>query len=464
MFSTEEAPESYLAILPSSSEQYYDDIFLNFKINSDKRQTLGLLDALAGICVSQAEGEAYASAMETGPEMCTIFIIGNYEEVPQVTQDYLNDVCRQLTDVAHLADATGLPKPSIADFSPKAREYINDILITVVSFTFDKFLTRLTKWNGPWLKRWADIDHQLVDGAEKTKFQDLTYALNNLYEVSTSHTRRLKMVVQVLASISRSWNLSNPSMAAFIRGLDVHPRSDKTDVPFIIERYLQKVLKTFTEISKLIRFAVSPRRGHIFRNQPKLKFLRSKMRRVELDIKTAVSKLERRMDVIDQDRVFLDRFLHTGDDYQYTYCPHCECAMLAILLQRWKMDQRPAPIIGVSKLSCFGCRLYFIAYKTAIFQLPEIDLPDQFVVTGAHDTLYLPWVSPDLTSIDPDLHTGVQQHLLISAREVSVDYVTSLPRYSESTTSWPEEGVFPEVTLSLEDIERSWMARMNISY
>ncbi len=102
-------------------------------------------------------------------------------------------------------------------------------------------------------------------------------------------------------------------------------------------------------------------------------------------------------------------------------------------------------------------------------------------MTGAHDTLYLPWVSPDLTFIDPDLHTGVQQHLLISAREVSVDYARSLRRYSESTTSWPDEGVFPEVTLSLgtsstldfsswlltksfEDIERSWMARMNISY
>ncbi len=52
--------------------------------------------------------------METGPETCTIFIVGNHEEVPQVTQDYLNDVCRQLTDVVHLADIAGLPNPSIS--------------------------------------------------------------------------------------------------------------------------------------------------------------------------------------------------------------------------------------------------------------------------------------------------------------------------------------------------------------
>ncbi len=45
--SSTEVPESYLAILPSSSEQYYDDIFDSFKkFNSDERQKLELLDAL----------------------------------------------------------------------------------------------------------------------------------------------------------------------------------------------------------------------------------------------------------------------------------------------------------------------------------------------------------------------------------------------------------------------------------
>ncbi|PBK71502.1 hypothetical protein ARMSODRAFT_973903 [Armillaria solidipes] len=224
-----------------------------------ERQTLGLLDALAGICVSQGEGEAYASAMETGPETCIIFIIGNHEEVPQVTQDYLNDVCRQLTDVAHLTDIVGLLNPSIDDLSPRTQDSIGDIYKKILSFTFDNFLTRLTKWNSPWLMPQAHIDHRLF-GAEKNRFQELANAINDLYEVATFRTRDVEMVVEVLATLSRSWKLNNPNTLAFIRELDLLPTaSDQADAPFLIERYLRKVLKTFNETSKLIRFAVSPR-------------------------------------------------------------------------------------------------------------------------------------------------------------------------------------------------------------
>lgn len=67
------------------------------------------------------------------------------------------------------------------------------------------------------------------------------------------------MVVEILATLSRSWKLNNPNTLAFIRGLDLLPTaSDQADAPFLIERYLRKVLKTFNETSKLIRFAVSP--------------------------------------------------------------------------------------------------------------------------------------------------------------------------------------------------------------
>ncbi len=114
MSSTEEAPESYLAILPSLSEQYYDDIFLNFKINSDKRQTLGLLDALAEYACRRQRGRPTHRQWRLVPKRARFSSLEITKRVPQVTQDYLNDVCRQLTDVAHLADATGLPKPSIS--------------------------------------------------------------------------------------------------------------------------------------------------------------------------------------------------------------------------------------------------------------------------------------------------------------------------------------------------------------
>ncbi|PBK71501.1 hypothetical protein ARMSODRAFT_77753 [Armillaria solidipes] len=153
------------------------------------------------------------------------------------------------------------------------------------------------------------------------------------------------------------------------------------------------------------------------------------------------------MNITDEDGRYLDRFVDDEGvqfEERYTCCPYCECAMLATLLQHWTIPQGPAPIIGTSKLSCFGCRLYFTAYKNAMFELPVIDLPRQFVVTGAHNTLYLPWVSPYLTSINPDLHAVVQKNLLILAPKASVEYVKSRRRYSESTThSSVEEDMVP---------------------
>ncbi|KAK0444254.1 uncharacterized protein EV420DRAFT_1574986 [Desarmillaria tabescens] len=458
--SSVEAPESYLAILASSSEQCSFD---NAKSSSSERQTLELLDALAGICVSQAQGEpeVYASAMETSPESCTIFIIGNHEVVPQETQHYVVDICRQLTDVANLVDSAGL---SHKPFTHDLHTSINGIYTSVLSFTFDKFRARLTKWNGAWLKRGAEIERRLVDETERNKFQKLKIAFNLLHQLAASfHTTDALRLHQVLATISRSWKLNNPDTKAFIHKLDLLPRTDKTDEPFLIERYLCKILKTHNETVKLISFAVSPRRGHIFRNQVKLVFLCSETRRVELDMKTAINTLVRQMDTIDEDRVFLHQFIDNGDDDQYTCRPHCECTMLATILQRWRMQQRPAPIIGVSKLSCLGCHLFFLAYNKARSQLTETDLPLEFVVTGAHNTPHLPWVSPDLTSIDPSLHAGIQQHLLRLARDASIAHVRARRRCLGSASDWSEEYEVMKVDLSLEDIFSNWKAKMNIS-
>ncbi len=92
-------------------------------------------------------------------------------------------------------------------------------------------MTRLTKWNAPWLRP-GSIDHRLF-GAEKNRFQELTNAINDPYEVATFHTRDIETVVEVLATLSRSWKLSNPNTLAFIRGLDLLPTaSDQADGKF----------------------------------------------------------------------------------------------------------------------------------------------------------------------------------------------------------------------------------------
>ncbi|PBK89390.1 hypothetical protein ARMGADRAFT_1065208 [Armillaria gallica] len=372
MSSAEEAPESYLAILASLPEPHEKDT------TDNERPMLTLLDALAGICVSQAEREVYASAIATAPDSCTIFIIGNHEEVPQETQDYLTDICQKLTGIAHLADTSGSRTQSIEDLPLQVRDSIGNVYRSVLLFTFAKFYTRLMKWDAMWTRRLKDITHRLADEADKKKFQDLADALDTLHHLASDfRTGDADLLLEVLEAIAHNWKLRDPETAAFIKRADLLPTSDRTDVPFQVGRYLRKVLKTYNETTKLIRFVVSPRRGHIFRNQPKLVFLRSGKRRVELDIKTAVGTLKRQIDITDEDERFLDRFVDDAGvrfEEQYTCCPHCECAMLAALLQLWKMPQRPAPVVGISKLSCFGCRLYFTAYENALRELPASSL------------------------------------------------------------------------------------------
>lgn len=143
---------------------------------------------------------------------------------------------------------------------------------------------------------------------------------------------------------------------------------DVLTAPFSIERYLQKILKTYDQTTKLVDFALSSRHGCIFQNQPELVFLNSQARHVELNIQGAINKVELQMITTREDKVYLDRLKDQQLEERYTCCPHCECAMLANLLRRWKF-QRPEPIIGISTLSCFGCRLYFMAYSYARLRL-----------------------------------------------------------------------------------------------
>ncbi|KAK0197808.1 hypothetical protein F5146DRAFT_1156718 [Armillaria mellea] len=371
MPSTKEAPESYLAILASSPEPHEMDAP---GIAANERQMLTLLDALAGICVSQTEKEAYASAIATAPESCTIFLIGNHEEVPQETQDYLTDICHKLTCIANSVETSLSRTPSIEDLPPQVCDSIGDVYKSMLLFTFTKFYARLMKWDAMWTRRSKDITRQLVDAADKKRFQDLTDALDILHRLASDFdTGDADLLLEVLSAIARKWKVSDSKTPGFIKKVDLLPMSDETDAPFLVEQYLRKVLKTFNETNKLIRFAVSPRRGQIFRNQPKIMFLRSEQRCVELDIKTAVGTLKRQRDITDEDEIFLDRSVDDASvrlEEQYTCCSHCECVMLAALLQLWKTPERPAPVVGISTESCFGCRLYFTAYNNALLELP----------------------------------------------------------------------------------------------
>ncbi|PBK73513.1 hypothetical protein ARMSODRAFT_1081699 [Armillaria solidipes] len=254
-------PESYLAILAESSQPRYH--VLADKPTMHERQNLALLDALAEICVSQ-EGETYASALELNAERCTIFIVGNQEQVPQRTQEYLADLCRRLMNIANVADAR---RPLDKGFPPMIRDSIDEIYRAVLSFTFPKLLARLTKWNDPLCDRIVDIDEIELAEADRKKFGDLTQALNSLYRVVASFKDPMdvedtKILDNTVGSVSEEWYLNNPDTTTFVHMLDALPTNDENMTPFSIERYLRKILKTYDQTTNgmMVAHDVYPRR------------------------------------------------------------------------------------------------------------------------------------------------------------------------------------------------------------
>lgn len=100
---------------------------------------------------------------------------------------------------------------------------------------------------------------------------------------------------------------------------------------------------------------------------------------------------------------------------------HCEC----LLLQRFRSKASTFPYIGVSKLSCYACEMFF--------QVHNDTFPDRaFFTKGCHGKLYPKWLAPHLASEQDDikLRTALNKrfirtmadHLGFSGESVRIKY------------------------------------------
>lgn len=169
---------------------------------------------------------------------------------------------------------------------------------------------------------------------------------------------------------------------------------------------------------------LSYRHRKLFTSQPKLVFFRSSPRTVKLERQKAFAVFEGRGPEI---AALLKNIEETvPSPSSLTSYPHCECAMMVEVLRRCQETgtERPEPAIGVSEPSCFGCELYFSAFDAVYPDTKQVnhslilssrvlivlfqDLPWRFELSGFRNTVYQPWVSPDLSAVSPGLHAEVQ--------------------------------------------------------
>lgn len=136
-----------------------------------------------------------------------------------------------------------------------------------------------------------------------------------------------------------------------------------------MENYVRKILKIYHETTVLLRIALSPKYRAIFATTPTIEFLPSSKRTVALDPARAVRDLVAMEDLEAADTLYLmDHDVANAERHEVERCLHCECTVMQKILGIWKkeVEERPMAIIGVSKLACQACRLYFSAYELAV--------------------------------------------------------------------------------------------------
>ncbi|KAI0696021.1 hypothetical protein C8T65DRAFT_664232 [Cerioporus squamosus] len=116
---------------------------------------------------------------------------------------------------------------------------------------------------------------------------------------------------------------------------------------------------------------------------------------------------------------------------------HCECAVLAELHRMWGAGDTPIPYVGVSKLSCAVCSLYFAAYR----EVTEHDVKTR----GTHDQMY-PWRCPTID--DKDVNRDVCAELSEQLRTLLGREVKKFADERRNSTS----SVMSQTTVASDEI------------
>ena len=182
---------------------------------------------------------------------------------------------------------------------------------------------------------------------------------------------------------------------------------------FIFELYLQKLVIIHTYIDRLARYAHSPRlRRHFFNKfmvetvcQPCMTLVMPKAQ----DWERVVADALRFPNLLDSDNfnpklVCLFKTLKSKPGYLRTVqAPvHCECALITHYQNRPNSKPVVAPLeyIGVSKLSCKACVLFFEASNKVT--------SSRFCTRGSHQKWYFPWAMP---KCEPEIRDKFALHL-----------------------------------------------------
>ncbi|KZT06427.1 uncharacterized protein LAESUDRAFT_725864, partial [Laetiporus sulphureus 93-53] len=245
--------------------------------------------------------------------------------------------------------------------------------------------------------RLPDSDTPLRDA---TILRGLLACMQRIYElIALPASEAAPKIVDVLADVRRDWARAtgeNGLLMVNWQAIFEHRQQERnvTSNSKILDfrRFMEKVYSLHTHIHTLLRAATSPRRKVMFHAeldvvlvQPYAALSRPFLFSEEdigsfneslSESETAHEEAEESKPEEQETRPFMSReplLAQLGESYSKTsqvvdlsrQIPHCECTLL-VYHTTTSTDLPPHPYIGVSKLSCYPCYLFFEAYRQAV--------------------------------------------------------------------------------------------------
>ncbi|KAJ7220122.1 hypothetical protein GGX14DRAFT_559930 [Mycena pura] len=450
MTSPSQSLESYFYVY--SSDRNGDSRPITFPREASKetgtqKRILEIVSSLAFICVSQAEGEVYATAIRTerslSEDSAVIYLAGNHG-VPDSTAKYLQSVLAQLAAISR-------SQPTGRDQSPELNGAIlrddgQKLGMTILRHTFPKFLNSLTKRDYAWNTRVEAIRGQLADSPDRLKLFGLIekgllviYESAARYRANTDDTslKRLYEGLSVFETFIRR-GMSSDKLSILLEDLDrttaYYPWSANSDLVdddleldvndnnalqtgFSMTRFIYRIIAVNIHIRRLLRLAVSSTFQSLFVKDPSIYCCPPAEISVHVDPAALTHALN------------LDGLMSLDDSAATVTGPlHAELCIFTALL-RGVLCEGSAPywVIGVSKLMCVGCHILIAKAFPRVLQKYSSGLKP-FAVQGTHGKMYRPWVAPNLTFATTHLRFDLDHEI----RECSKDLlVTALKEYVE---------------------------------
>lgn len=216
------SPESFLQSMKESA--YGPRVMTGIgEFTPDDRSTLHLLDAIAGLAVSQARGEVYATGLVKTKHGSTVLMAGNTQEVPMATQRKMNEFFEEFSLIAGMIKQASPEETLDLDTLPEGiRAPMSTLGHKVIRFTLPKFSKRLEKRD-----RTFDLHVQTI-------IQNLTIEKSLLLETFNELVDDIRDIRQLTVQLKKAIEAHQPTVSK-------EEKDTATDV--IIAQILAKLYK-----------------------------------------------------------------------------------------------------------------------------------------------------------------------------------------------------------------------------